>query len=207
MDLRLMGVSIQADGARVVGHELAVGVNLQNTGSTAAGAFTVHWYPMNDGIVGCSWDVGALAPGDTANLNCVYPGYPAAGSFQWAAAADVESEIGDINQNNNRRSGDITIRPADVEVEPLLAPVNCRVVTAAASFIYIEWDVQGQAEQEGFRVYQAVSSLETVVGTQDRGASVENLEPNTQYHFDVRAYRGNQESPPDVCAVDATTAP
>ena len=206
VDLHLMGVSIQAAGARVVGHELAVGVNLQNNGSAAAGAFTVHWYPMNDGVVGCSWDVGALAPGETVNLTCVYPGYPAAGSFQWAAAVDVESETGDANPNNNRRSGDITIRPA-AENESVLAPVNCRVESTGQHSIGIAWDVMGQAEQEGFKVYQAVSSLETIIGPTTRSVLVENLEPNIQYHFDVRAYGWGMESNPDECAVDATTAP
>ena len=207
VDVQLIGVSIETGEARAVGHALAVGVNVRNNGSGTAGAFTVQWYPMNDGIVGCAWDIGTLGPGEVSNLSCVYPGYPIAGNFEWGAVVDVEHETGDTNRNNNRGSGNITIRPADVEVEPPLAPVNCRVVTAARNFIYIEWDVQGQAEQEGFRVYQAVSSLETVVGEIERGASVENLEPNTQYHFDVRAYRENQESAPNTCAVDATTAP
>ena len=102
------------------------------------------------------------------------------------------------------QSGQPTLpAPGSVPVSP---PTNCTWQSASASTIVeLEWEHPSTKEIDGFRIYQGTTSLELEVGSNVMWAAIENLEPGTQYHFDVRAIKGSVESVADACFVDATT--
>ncbi|MBN1146934.1 MAG: fibronectin type III domain-containing protein [Anaerolineales bacterium] len=94
-------------------------------------------------------------------------------------------------------------QPTNLALAP---PTNCEWKAASVpQVIELKWDYASGQDIDGFRVYQGTTSLELELKSNARGASIPNLEPGTQYHFDVRAYKGNTESEVDACFVDATT--
>ena len=92
-----------------VGSPLSVKITILNQGPEAAGAFTVVWFPLSDGVVGGSWDVSGLAPDEATTLTLEFPGYTQAGSVTWLVLADTENEVNDPHRSNNSRSGSMAI--------------------------------------------------------------------------------------------------
>jgi hypothetical protein len=205
-DLLIGGASMQP-GTPEQGRAMVVAVNVRNAGNAAAGAFNVRWYPQGANFVGCSWDVTNLPAGENVDLVCDYQGYPDAGVFNWGATADADREVAESNENNNDRSGDITVTPRLVQVPPP-APTGCHVTGWSMNRVTFAWDFAGnQANIEGFSIYQGVTSIEKWIGPSNRSVTIGNLQAGVQYHFDVRAYNSAGTSDADVCSVDVTPNP
>jgi hypothetical protein len=90
--------------------------------------------------------------------------------------------------------------------EPPPAPINC-LATSTSDSVTIIWFFVREAIRDGFHIYQATTSLEGTAGLEDTRFTVGNLQPNVQYHFDVRAFNTAGESAADACFVDVTTNP
>jgi len=209
-DIQISNISMLPDPLSQ-NQPMTVAVTVLNAGNADAGAFNVRWYPEGANFVGCSWDVPSLAAGEGVDLSCGYQGYPNSGTFNWGVSADADDEIAESDEGNNDRSGDLVVEPAAI-VEPgdlPPAPTDCAVLLTGATEISLGWGwPYDNALTDGFRIYQGTTSLEasTPDGTW-RSWNIPNLDPGTQYHFDVRAFNAAGESPVDACAVDATTSP
>lgn len=170
-------------------------------------SFTVRWYPHGKSDeVGCSWDIPAdmVNQGDQV-VGCTYP-YKGHGEMHWRAIMDADDDVEETKEGNNTVNGTLTIpKPSGETTLYLAAPIYCTWnLSSIPKNIEIGWDYSG-SDIDGFRIYQGVTSLELELGPGARGAIIQNLELSTQYHFDVRAFKGNTESAPDACSVDATT--
>jgi len=182
-----------------------------NAGDTLAQGAQWRWSINRSGDGPSSWNMGGqfdLAVGQTTLLRGEAPPHP---QGRWTVYVEARVD-GDGNTSNNRGTdGFASINPAGgggpQEVPDLPpAPVHCRVGMTASNMVGISWDVQEMAEQGGFRIYLATTDPVTEVGDNQTSALIQDLEPNTQYHFDVRAYNNaGGESPPDACFVDVTT--
>ncbi len=91
------------------GAPLNVTINIQNLGPEAAGAFTLVWFPLGDGVVGKSWDIDGLGAGELLTLEYPFEGYREAGAVTWEVLVDSETDIDDPQRQNNTRSGTMTI--------------------------------------------------------------------------------------------------
>lgn len=89
----------------------------------------------------------------------------------------------------------------------LASPVDCTGEATSSSEILLAWTIPADfSGHSGFRIYQGVESLEQEVAEPETfSVVIGNLDPNVQYHFDVRTYNASGESEPDGCAVDVTT--
>ena len=169
-------------------------------------SFTIIWKPhAKSDEIGCSWDINAnkINQGPVTK-SCQYT-YPGFGEMHWSAIVDATNDVGEAEENNNVITGIVAIQK--VQIAPTIAPpTNCSWrVASIPRIIELAWQYTMPADIDGFRIYMAGTSLELVVGKNANQASIPNLELNTQYHFDVRAYKGNVESAADMCSVDATT--
>jgi len=169
-------------------------------------SFTIIWKPhAQSDEIGCSWDVNAnkINQGPVSK-SCTYT-YPGWGEMHWSAIVDSDNDVVDENNANNTFTGVVVIQNAQAvtNVEP---PFNCtwRVATIPR-IIELAWQYNMPADIDGFRIYMAGTSLMLEVPKTANQAAIQNLELSTQYHFDVRAYKGNVESEVDMCSVDATT--
>ena len=169
-------------------------------------SFTIIWKPhAKSDEIGCSWDINAnkINQGPVTK-SCQYT-YPGFGEMHWSAIVDATNDVGEAEENNNVITGIVAIQK--VQIAPTIAPpTNCSWrVASIPRIIELAWQYTMPADIDGFRIYMAGTSLELVVGKNANQASIPNLELNTQYHFDVRAYKGNVESAANMCSVDATT--
>jgi hypothetical protein len=192
----------------VQGQPFTASVTVTNRGDGAAGAFTVRWHfaPAAAGLADCNWDCPGLGAGQQWRDSCsrTPSGY---GTIQSTLTADVEGEIGESNEGNNVASPSLNVAKAGGGggiVPP--RPENCTAQALSRTQVRIDW-LQPASTPDGFRIYQGVTSLEQTAGRSARSAVIGNLAPNTQYHFDVRAYSAAGESPADACSVDVTTQP
>ena len=204
VDVVITDVTIPATVNRA--EAVLVNVSVRNGGSQTSQAFSVVWLPnQNERIIGCSWDIVPLAARQVRVVSCTYPGYPNAGEFIWEVNADNENEVLETNERNNIVTRRIAVRGEDEPPDggAPAAPDNCSSTPLNAVSVQVRWDYADNVE--GFRIYQGVSSLETSANSGQRTVIINNLAPNTSYHFDVRALRNGQESPPDACAVDVLT--
>jgi len=89
----------------------------------------------------------------------------------------------------------------------LAAPDDCAGEATSSSEITLTWSIPSDlVDYLGFRIYQGVESLEEEIADPELvGFVVGNLDPLTQYHFDVRTFDGSAESEADACGVDVTT--
>jgi len=169
-------------------------------------SFTIIWKPhAQSDEIGCSWDVNAnkINQGPVGK-SCTYT-YPGWGEMHWSAIVDSNNDVVDENNTNNTYTGVVLIQ--NVQIAPNVAPpFNCTWrVASVPRIIELAWQYNMPADIDGFRIYMAGTSLELTVGKNANQASIQNLDLNTQYHFDVRAFKGNVESAVDMCFVDATT--
>jgi len=130
--------------------------------------------------------------------------YPNAGTYTVRVIDDV---IGNINDPS---PGEYMERQVEVgsggHFEAPPAPLSC-VATATSDSVTLIWFFALEPVREGFHIYQAITSLEGTAGAEDTRFTVGNLQPNVQYHFDVRAFNSAGESAADACFVDITTIP
>lgn len=197
----------------VQGQPFQVVFYVNNEGNAPAGAFTVrmHFHAAT-GLPDCNMDFPGLAAGETGLGFCNLTTNANTGTSPTEFTVDVEGEIGEADENNNLATPTLTIAAADDHGGeegggPLSSPVGCSAEPLSANEIRIDWNVPGDLDgHEGFRAYQGVDSLELeMANPQLRSVVIGNLAPNTQYHFDVRAYNAAIESAPDACFVDVTT--
>lgn len=71
--------------------------------------------------------------------------------------------------------------------------------------IVMSWKYASPQNIDGFRIYMATTDFVMDARANELTATIKNLDLNVQYHFDVRAYKGANESKVDACFVDATT--
>jgi hypothetical protein len=187
--------------------EVDVSVVAEKQGNAqVTSSFTIIWKPhAQSNEIGCSWDVNAnkINQGPVGK-SCQYT-YPSFGEMHWSAIVDSNNDVVDENNTNNTYTGVVLIQK--VQVAPNVAPpFNCSWrVASVPRIIELTWQYNMPADIDGFRIYMAGTSLELTVGKNANQASIQNLELSTQYHFDVRAFKGNVESAVDMCSVDATT--
>jgi len=130
--------------------------------------------------------------------------YPNAGTFTVRVIDDITGNV------NDPSPGEYFERQVVVggggHHEPPPAPFSC-VARATSNSVTISWFYAREPVRDGFHIYQGTTSLETTTGAEEAIVTIENLEPNIQYHFDVRAFNTAGESAPDACFVDVTTTP
>lgn len=203
-DLVISSAAVTPTGSQ---GEVKVTVNAVKEGNgPVTSSFTIIWKPhAKSDEVGCSWDINAQKINQGyVTKNCTYT-YPKHGEMHWSAIIDSENDVGEANENNNAVNG-VTIIVKTGQVQPILPPQNCTWrVASVPRIIELGWQYAMPADIDGFRIYMGGSSLVLEVGKTANQASIQNLDLNTQYHFDVRAFKGNNESQPDKCSVDATT--
>jgi hypothetical protein len=88
-------------------------VRVTNSGTAAAGQFTVAWLSNQD-RPGCSWTVPGLAAGASKALSCTFTyttaEYPAASSsFTVSLVVDTGSQVVESNEGNNSRFAKWTV--------------------------------------------------------------------------------------------------
>jgi nucleotide-binding universal stress UspA family protein len=214
-DLVVTGASFDPDPV-TSGQPFTASYAFQNQGNAPSGAFTVrlHFHAAT-GLADCNADYPPLEAGQSAWGGCVRTTNAPAGTSPTEFTLDVEGEIAESDEGNNLATPTLTVVASamdgggEAEAEPqadLAAPINCSA-EASRNSISINWMVPGALEGHlGFRVYLGGGSLEWEQADAGfRNAFIENLEPATQYHFDVRAYNAVSESVADACAVDVTT--
>ena len=187
------------------GQAITIALTVFNSGEADAGSFNILWYPEEFDFIGCSWDIFSLVSGEPVDMTCDYQGYSNAGTFTWNVVADAENEVVESIEDNNTQSGFLTVN--EVAIDPPPAPIDCTATVLSSTEVLISWDINQAAPRDGFSIYQGTDSLEKWVGQATRETTIGNLSPNTQYHFDVRAYNEGGESSADACFVDVTTDP
>lgn len=85
-------------------------VKVTNSGTAAAGGFTVVWL-SNQTLPGCDWSVSGLGVGESKTLDCqfTYNGNPTA-SYWTTLVVDSASQVAESNESNNSR--DVTLKVA-----------------------------------------------------------------------------------------------
>lgn len=130
--------------------------------------------------------------------------YPNAGTYTVRVIDDITGNV------NDPSPGEYFERQVVVggggHFEPPPAPINC-LATSTSDSITILWFFINEPVRDGFHIYQATTSLEGTAGVEDTSFTVVDLQPNVQYHFDVRAFNTAGESAVDACFVDVTTTP
>lgn len=165
---------------------------------------TVRWYPhAKSDVVGCSWDIAALTSQMTTDCNYTYPEY---GEMHWQAVLDADNDIQESNEQNNTFKGTVTISKPASGASQIKAPTQCSwKLSTIPRNIVINWNYGDASGIDGFVIYMATTDEVIRVAPGERSVMIPNLALSTQYHFDVRAYKGNVQSAVDVCSVDATT--
>jgi hypothetical protein len=84
---------------------ISIQVRVTNSGTGAAGPFTVVWYANQD-EVGCTWNSPGLAAGASKNFDCqhVYNDFPTKTSTYWVTLkVDTGNQVAESNESNNAR--------------------------------------------------------------------------------------------------------
>ena len=192
---------------------------VSNFGNAPAGAFTarLHFHAAT-GVPDCNADFPVMQPGETQFAFCNQVTNADPGTSPTEYTVDIEEEIAESDETNNLQTPIFEVvagdqgngdedEPNDDGGGPLASPVDCAAEALSTTEVRISWNVPGDLTgQLGFRVYQAVDSLERELSDPIfRSVVIDNLAPSTQYHFDVRAYNAAIESARDACFVDVTT--
>ncbi len=189
-------------------NEVRINLAIRNQGSGEVPSdFTVVWYPHGStDEVGCSWDVSARRINQgQEEVDCAYT-YPTHGEMHWRIAVDARNEVGESDEGNNTTEGTVVIQRANEGQEELTAPTNCSWKLATVPrVIVLSWDYSGPNDIDGFIIYMGTTSVVKWMGINTTETMIPDLELSTQYHFDVRSYKGDQQSAVDACFVDATT--
>lgn len=202
----------------VQGQPFQVVFYVSNFGNAPAGAFTarLHFHAAT-GVPDCNADFPVMQPGETQVAFCNQVTNANPGTSPTEYTVDIEGEIEESDETNNLQTPTFEVVAGGAENGgednpedgggTLASPINCTAEATSPFAVAVSWNVPGDlTDQLGFRVYQAVESLESEVAEPDtRGVIIDNLAPNTQYHFDVRAYNAEIESARDACFVDVTT--
>jgi hypothetical protein len=205
VDLFASSVTVEPTGN---GYEVkvAVSVSKQGDGLVTSG-YTARWYPHGKSdALGCSWDFGNKVNQGEVTKTCTYT-YENFGEMHWRAIVDAANDVAETDEENNILKGTTTIAKSGGDYVLVLSPPkNCEWnVASVPRDIEIRWQYTAPEDIDGFRIYQGATSLELELDADARFAVMQNLELSTQYHFDVRAYKGARESVVDACFVDATT--
>jgi hypothetical protein len=131
--------------------------------------------------------------------------YPNAGTYTVRVIDDITGNVNDPSPGEYFER-QVVVGGGGGHFEPPPAPINC-VATSTSDSVTIIWFIVIEPVRDGFHIYQATTSLEGTAGATDTSFTVGNLQPNVQYHFDVRAFNTAGESAADACFVDVTTAP
>ncbi|MCJ7530635.1 MAG: fibronectin type III domain-containing protein [Anaerolineales bacterium] len=129
--------------------------------------------------------------------------YPDAGTYTVRVIDDVTGNVNDPSPGEYFER-QVVVGGGQVIAPP--SPINC-IATATSDSVTVRWFFVNDPPRDGFHIYQAITSLEGTAGPTDTSFTVGNLQPNVQYHFDVRAFNSAGESAADSCFVDVTTAP
>jgi len=108
-DLEIGNVSVWSPVPTDPG-KVQIEIEVRNTGSGPAGAFTVRWYPhQRSDVVGCSVDVAGLPANSGQILPCSYT-YAEHGEMHWRAVVDADNDIqNELREDNNEKSGTVGI--------------------------------------------------------------------------------------------------
>jgi hypothetical protein len=131
--------------------------------------------------------------------------YPNAGTYTVRVIDDITGNVNDPSPGEYFER-QVVVGGGGGHFEPPPVPINC-VATSTSDSITIQWFFINEPVRDGFHIYQATTSLEGTAGATDTSFTVGNLQPNVQYHFDVRAFNTAGESAADACFVDVTTTP
>lgn len=166
---------------------------VSNFGNAPAGAFTarLHFHAAT-GLVDCTADFPVMQPGETQVAFCNQVTNADPGTSPTEYTVDIEGEIVESDETNNLQTptfevvagdqGNGSEDEADDNGGGLLAsPIDCTAEAISASQVRIYWDMPDDLGSHlGFRVYQAVESLEVELSGSDFWSVViENLAPNT----------------------------
>jgi hypothetical protein len=131
--------------------------------------------------------------------------YPNAGTYTVRVIDDITGNVNDPSPGEYYER-QVVVGGGGGHFEPPPAPINC-LATSTSDSVTIIWFFVREPIRDGFHIYQATTSLEGTAGPEDTRFTVGNLQPNVQYHFDVRAFNTAGESAADACFVDVTTNP
>jgi hypothetical protein len=199
VDVVITGVSV--NNAESPG-KVNVTVGVANAAlGTPTSSFTVRWYPhAKSDIVGCSWDLEAYQIPPThavATVQCDYI-YKEHGTMHYLTIVDADNDIVETDEGNNSVKGDITIqKPPTPFVVP--SPSNCGVKRIDTTNASIMWDFPTSPLVDGFCIYRNDGSQITCVDRSKHSLAYNVSKEASTLFFDVRAYIGSVESPPNVC--------
>jgi hypothetical protein len=165
--------------------------------------FDVVWYPSSKSDeVGCSWHViPARINHEKQILNCVYT-YPAGGEMHWQLVVDPDQTVSESDEKNNVIRGAFNIENAAM-ADGLTPPVNCGwQADPTPGRVILNWEYTGPADIDGFVIYLGSDNLVQWADAGSLEAIIEDLNIDKGFHFDVRAYKGDDLSPVDACFVD-----
>ncbi len=108
-DLVITGAYFDPDPV-ISGERFSAHYAIQNQGDVASGPFTLRWsFSPGTGLVDCNWDYDGLDPGQAAWGACTLTTYSPAGWASTTLTVDVEGEIDESNEGNNKDTPTIYI--------------------------------------------------------------------------------------------------
>jgi subtilase family serine protease len=91
--------------------EVRVMVGVINAGDAPSGSFTMQWWQSSN-ILGCSWTVDSLAPGESANKSChhTYGGWSV--GYNIRLVVDSGNTVTETNEGNNSMENKLKVNKA-----------------------------------------------------------------------------------------------
>ena len=108
-DLRPVGMQVSPNPA-TQGEEVHVQVGVKNDGNVASGSFTMQWWATH-ALVGCTWTVSSLAPGESVNKSCSYT-YNGWANYDIKLVIDSGNTVAESNEGNNSMARKLEVRDA-----------------------------------------------------------------------------------------------
>jgi subtilase family serine protease len=113
-DLRVSAFSV-SPAQPVTGQVVVITADITNAGTCAAGSFVTQLQSLMDPRDWQSRTTSALAPGATTTVQMGVD-FPGPGAYQPAVVVDLNSQVAETNETNNRQVVPVTVRPATVEL-------------------------------------------------------------------------------------------
>lgn len=109
-DLHPTGMSVTPNPA-TQHEEVQVLVGVINDGDAPSGSFTMQWW-QSSSILGCSWTVASLAPGESTTKSCPYTYGGWSVGYNIRLAIDSGNTVTETNEGNNVMESKLKVNKA-----------------------------------------------------------------------------------------------
>ena len=98
------------------GSAVTATIKVKNTGTFAAGSFTVQWLPDDTQSFGPTAVVPGVLPGDTVTVT-IKGTFAKDGTFESKATVDLYNQVPETNESDNTATTNSTVLPRDISVQ------------------------------------------------------------------------------------------